>query len=180
MRRVLLAAFAASALTGPAMAQLSAKGGPINIASDRGEIYEKIRRVIFVGNVKVAQSDSRLECDRMVVDYRPKNGPQGVAQDGLGELDTLVCTGDVFYQTPELRAQGGKATYVSAEDTIQLEEDVVLLRGDDVARGELLVLKVGEGLTTLSAGDAGRVTNILNPDAVLTPGPGENTGETDQ
>ncbi len=151
------------ALAAPATAQFSADGGPIEILSDVAEVFDLERRIIYTGSVDVRQSDARLQADRIVVNYRERaDGEQADGQfSSFGKLDTIVATGNVFYVRPDLRARGRKATYVAESDTVRLEDEVVILRGDDVARGEVFVLEVEAGRSTLDPGSQGRITTIL-------------------
>ena len=75
----------------------------------------------------------------------------------------MTARGNVFYVTPDLKANGDLGVYVAAADTITLTGDIVLVRGDDVAKGESLVIELAEGRTTLDGGDS-QVNMVIIPD----------------
>ncbi|MEO0982113.1 MAG: LptA/OstA family protein [Pseudomonadota bacterium] len=148
----------------PAAAQLSSEGGRILIDADVGEVFERERRIVYSGNVDVKQGDARLQADELVVRYKATGEVErDSAFSGFGDLDTIVATGNVFYVTSELRARGETATYNADADSIVLSGDVVLLRGQDVAKGEELIVEISRGVSTLSPGESGRVQMSIDP-----------------
>lgn len=148
----------------PAAAQLSAQGGPIRVNADNSSVLERERRVVVVGNVDIVQGDARLRADRVTLYYSGTNGAsQTGIGGGFGDIERMTAEGEVFYVTPDLKARGDQGTYNAAADTITLTGEVVLIRGEDVARGSELVLNVGEGRSQLRGGD-GRVQILIMPE----------------
>lgn len=153
----------------PAGAQLSSEGGPIRVNADNSSVYERQRRVLVVGNVDIIQGTARLRADEVTLTYSGTSSSGGGGQQGIGRgfgaIETMSADGNVFYITPELKARGDQGTYVAAQDTITMTGDVVLIRGEDVARGCELVLEVDAGRSTLrGCGDDGRVQMLIVPD----------------
>ena len=64
--------------------------------------------------------------------------------------------------TPDLKANGDLGIYVAANDTITLTGNVVMIRGEDVAKGERLVMELEAGKTTLDGGDS-QVNLVITP-----------------
>ena len=64
--------------------------------------------------------------------------------------------------TPDLKATGTRGVYDAQADTITLTGDVVLVRGEDVATGTTLVMRLSEGRTILDGGE-GRVQFNITP-----------------
>ena len=149
---VLLLVFA-----GPAQAQLSSQGGPIQVEADRGEVLERQKIAIYTGNVDITQGDARLRAHKVTVIYDGQGGSSEAAT-GFGDLTSIIAEGEVFYVTPELKARGGKGTYDAKSETILLEGDVILTRGDDVATGDSLKLYLRDGRSVL---DGGRIKTVL-------------------
>lgn len=162
MFKLIAAAFAVTALAAPAFAQVSGGGGPIRVKADRSEVLEKERKVILLDNVDITQGQSRLRADIVTLAYGgdQAEGANGVGQ--FGDIETMTARGEVFYITPELKATGGLGVYDARTDTITLTENVVLIRGEDVATGERLVMQLTAGITTLD-GAGSQVNMVITP-----------------
>ena len=164
--RPLAAGLVAAAAFGlPALAQLSAQGGPIRVNADNSSVLERERRVVVVGNVDIVQGDARLRADTVTLYY---SGTDSGGQTGIGgsfgDIESMTAEGEVFYVTPDLKARGDHGVYNALADTITLTGEVVLIRGEDVARGNELVLNVSEGRSQLRGGD-GRVQILIMPES---------------
>ena len=145
------------------VAQLSSEGGPIRVNADNSSVYERERRVLVVGNVYIIQGDARLRADKVTLNYASREGSaSGGVGGGFGDIEKMIASGNVYYVTPELKATGDLGTYEADTETITLTGDVVLVRGEDVARGERLVIDVVEGRSTLRGGE-GRVQMLIIP-----------------
>lgn len=176
LRKTLFALAAGMMVSGAAMAQLSDQGGPIQVDADNGEVLDREKKAIYYGNVDVIQGDARLRADRIEVNYAG-GGTGGGLGGSFGELTTIVAIGKVYYVTPEFKATGAKGTYDARDGTITLEGDVIVARGEDVATGDRLVLKLSEGRSTLSADGNKRVRMVLTPQGGNDNGTGNETGE---
>ncbi len=161
---VLLAGMFA-AFTAPAYAQISSEGGPIYINSDRTESLERERKVLLIGNVDIQQGDARLRADQVTMVFASKEGDGTSTVGGsFGQIESMTADGDVFYVTPELKAKGDRGVYVSNSDTITMTGNVALMRGRDVAEGEVLKLEITNRRTTLDGGDS-RTRMMIDPDS---------------
>ncbi|MCR9222983.1 MAG: OstA family protein [Hyphomonas sp.] len=162
--RIMAAAGALSVLTmGTAVAQVSGEGGPIRVNADRSEVLDKERKVILIDNVDITQGTARLRADVVTLEY---GGGGNTSTTGLGsnfgDIRTMTARGNVFYVTPEFKANGDLGIYVAANDTITLTGNVVMIRGEDVAKGERLTMELEAGKTTLDGGDS-QVNLVITP-----------------
>lgn len=151
------------ALSGVAAAQVSGEGGPIRVNADRSEVLDKERKVILIDNVDITQGTARLRADVVTIEY----GGGGTTEttglgSNFGDIRTMTARGNVFYVTPDLKANGDLGVYVAANDTITLTGNIVLVRGEDVAKGERLVMELAAGKTTLDGGDS-QVNMVIIP-----------------
>lgn len=148
---------------GSAAAQVSGEGGPIRVNADRSEVLDKERKVILIDNVDITQGTARLRADVVTLEY---GGGGNTSTTGLGsnfgDIRTMTARGNVFYVTPDLKANGDLGIYVAATDTITLTGNVVMIRGEDVAKGERLVMELEAGKTTLDGGDS-QVNLVITP-----------------
>ncbi|MEM7768013.1 MAG: LptA/OstA family protein [Pseudomonadota bacterium] len=157
-------ALSAALFSAPGLAQISSQGGPIRVNADRSSVFERERRVDVVGNVDIVQGQARLRADEVTLFYSSgTDGATGGPGAGFGAIDRMVADGEVFYITPDLKARGDSGNYDAATDTITLEDNVVLIRCEDVARGERLTIEVTAGRTTLDGGEQGRVQMVIVP-----------------
>ena len=145
---------------------------PIDISADSLEVRQKENIAIFQGNVNAAQGRIRLRADRISVHYRPRRST-GVAGAIAGAISRLDASGNVFISSPSETAQGKSGVYDVDNELVSLRGDVVLTRGENVLRGERLVINLATGVTTLDGGasgakgatkPSGRVRGIFHPD----------------
>ena len=147
----------------PALAQVSGEGGPIRVNADRSEVMERQRQVVLIDNVDIMQGDARLRANRVTINYAGSGETETSGMAGFGDISSMEAIGDVYYVTPEIKATGDRGNYDAESDTITLTGDVVLIRGEDVATGKRLVMRLAEGRTVLEGGAEGQVQMNINP-----------------
>lgn len=162
IRKSLAFAVMGLAISLPAAAQVSGEGGPIRVNADRSEVIERQRQVVLIDNVDIMQGDARLRANRVTINYAGSGQTETSGLSGFGDISSMEAVGEVYYVTPELKATGDRGTYDAPSDTIKLSGNVVLIRGEDVATGKTLVMKLSEGRTVLEGGD-GQVQMNINP-----------------
>ncbi|MEL6246216.1 MAG: LptA/OstA family protein [Pseudomonadota bacterium] len=151
-------------LAAPALAQISQEGGPIQVNSDNSLVREKQREVTVSGNVDIVQGDARLRANTVTLNYTGSDGATRSTglTGGFGDISSMRADGDVFYVTPELKVRGDTGVYLASTDTITLTGNVILSRGEDVARGCEMEMRVSEGRSQLKGCD-GRVQMVIFP-----------------
>ena len=75
----------------------------------------------------------------------------------------IEADGDVLLVTPAESAQGKVGIYDVVNKSVTLEGDVILTQGDNVVRGERLVMDLRTGVSTLDGGPASE--NAVTPSA---------------
>ncbi|MEL7540333.1 MAG: LptA/OstA family protein [Pseudomonadota bacterium] len=150
--------------SGAAAAQVSGEGGPIRVTADRSEVLDKERKVVLIDNVDITQGTARLRADIVTIEYGGAGGTTATTGLGsnFGDIRTMTARGNVFYVTPDLKANGDLGVYVASADTITLTGDITLVRGEDVAKGDRLVMELAAGKTTLDGGNS-QVKMVINP-----------------
>ena len=120
---------------------------PIEISADSLDVQQDTGVAVFRGNVDAVQGKMNLRADRLTVHYRSgTNEPNAIS---LIEAD-----GNVFLSSPTEMAQGDKGIYDVDADTIELIGSVVLTRGENVIRGNHLVLNLTTGKSKMESGIA--------------------------
>ncbi len=154
-----IAAVACLAVAGLALsassgrAQIGGTGkGPIDVTADQLELVDAQHLAIWRGHVEALQNGNRLVSDVLNVYFAGKpgapaaksaptgpGGPVGLGAD-WGEVQRLVADGHVYYVTKDQTARGDHAVYEMTPDTITMTGDVVVVQGQNVVKGDTLVI----------------------------------------
>jgi lipopolysaccharide export system protein LptA len=163
------AALGATLGAGAARAQIAAGNGPIDVTADQLEMVDAQHLAIWRGNVEAVQNGSRLVSDVMNVYFqghgaggqaKPKPAGQagGVATVGSdwGSVQRLIADGHVFFVSTDQTARGNHAVYDLEPDTITMTGDVVVVQGENVVKGDKLVIQVKTGHADIISNTTGR------------------------
>ncbi|MEE8248194.1 MAG: lipopolysaccharide transport periplasmic protein LptA [Alphaproteobacteria bacterium] len=137
----------APAGAGAGAQELTSVGGfdtdqPIEINADSLEVQQDNNLAVFSGNVVAAQGAMRLKAQTLKVYYRRS---EGSATQGEATISRIDAIGGVFLTSPNETAQGEVGVYDVENGVVTLSGSVVLTRGDNVIRGERLVLDLTTG-----------------------------------
>ncbi len=167
LKSVVLVLAGCAALASPALAQFAASDGQVNVSADHSRMetgkaggYET---TYLDGRVELQQNGRRLRCDHAKVIQ---------ASGASHDVVRMEATGNVFYVVEDQTVRGDYAVYTKADDTLKVTGEVVLVRGRNVATGNLLIDKVHAGEITLdsepTSSNKGRVHAVMYPND--TPG----------
>ncbi len=145
-----------------------ASGGPIDITANEAEVFNAKCLAIWRGAAEALQGDTRLRADTISVYSVPK-GAGANGQSSCGGTDRIVADGQVYYVTPTQNARADHAVYSQTADQIILTGNVIIVQGNDVARGDKLTIKVSTKearmeSTVTGLGKPGRVRAVVYPD----------------
>ncbi|MGD1935700.1 MAG: LptA/OstA family protein [Candidatus Phaeomarinobacter sp.] len=146
-------------------------GEPIEVVSDTAEWKRLENLAIFTGKVDAVQGTMRLRADKVFVHYVQKEDakqapaedvPEGFEADpspgpapgqSITKIDAKgnVIITDIDGQT----AVGDWALYDMRKREIYMGDTVVLTQGENVIRGQKLVMNLDTGQTVVDAGTAG-------------------------
>ena len=141
--------------------------GPIDVTADKLEMVDAQHLAIWRGNVEAVQNGSRLVADTLNVYFNGKSaapakpstktagGGASVGQD-WGAVQRLVAEGHVFFVSQDQTARGEHAIYELEPDTITMTGDVVVVQGDNVVKGDKLVIQVKTGHADIISNATGR------------------------
>ena len=158
---VLLAAAAA-----PAAAQdfggafggfTSDSDAPIQIEADKLEVYDEEKFAIYSGNVSARQGDTLLEAPELHVFY---GGDPDQTGKSSSELSRIEAGPSVIVSTLTQTATGDRLVIDVTRDLITMTGNVVLTEGQNVVRGEQLVVNM---VTKEGVIDGGRVQTLITP-----------------
>jgi lipopolysaccharide export system protein LptA len=164
---------------GAARAQIEThSNAPIDITADQAEVVQSKCMAIWRGSAEANQDQSRLRADTITVFSKPKPAGEHAsdAQAACGGTERIEADGHVFYVTPDRNARGDHAVYTQATDQIVMTGDVIVVQGQDVARGDKLIIDVSSHQARMVSdatgpGRAGRVRGVYFPDKTAQASP---------
>lgn len=139
---------------------------PIKIQAATLEVRDKDKVATFSGDVYVVQGDTDLRCKVLVVFYEDEPGKPGMpaAQPGPGgqqQIRRMEAKGGVVVHQKDASqtATGDNGEFEMRANTVTLTGNVVVTKGQDVMRGQKLVVDLTTGVSRM---DGGRVEGLFN------------------
>ncbi|HEY0223938.1 MAG TPA: LptA/OstA family protein [Pseudolabrys sp.] len=179
---------AALALSGaPLKAQPASKGPPnalqgfsqnhdqpVHIEAATLEVRDKDKVATFSGNVKVTQGDTIMKCKSLVVFYEGGDDADKGAKSmqaatpgpgGNQKIKRLEARGSVVVTQKDQTATGSLGIFDMRTNTVDLTGDVVMTQGQNMLRGERLVVDLTSGVSRVESGKngTGRVQGLFQP-----------------
>ena len=145
---------------------------PVHIEAATLEVRDKEKQATFSGNVRVTQGDTGLRCNLLVVFYEQGGGDTGstmkAATPGPGgqqKIKKLEARGNVVVTQKEQTATGDLGLFDMKTNTVTLSGNVVMTQGQNVLRGERLVVDLTNGVSRVESGKngQGRVQGLFMP-----------------
>jgi len=154
------------------------KGGPIEITSDRLDAFNENKMVVFSGNVIAVQEDKTIYADTLNIFYKKEPDARSKAQTkplakpeakknpeaAGGELDRIEAVGNVRIVQQNRLVTGDKAVYIQNEQKIIVTGNPVLKEGDNIIKGERVVVLLDENKGIVESSKQKRVTAVINPE----------------
>lgn len=160
---IALICIGSSAFAAPAPAPVKGLSGdgPIEINSDKLNVFQEENKAIFEGHVVAIQGNVRLKSDKMIVYYSQadktaeKNAkPETASPMGNNSIKKIDVEGNVLFSSTEETASGTTGTYDVPEHTIYLNDNVVLTHGNNTLKGDKLTYNLQTGKSQLSGGSS--------------------------
>jgi len=152
---------------------------PVKIESNSLEVRDKSRQATFMGDVKLTQGETTLQCKTLVVFYEDTPAPaaskkgappvqkSGGLAGGSQQIKRVEAKGNVFITQKDQTASGENGLYDLKSNSITLTGNVVVTQGQNVLRGERMVVDMTTGVTRVESGKPGtRVEMMTQPGAV--------------
>jgi lipopolysaccharide export system protein LptA len=142
---------------------------PVKIQAASLEVREKDKQATFSGDVHVINGDTELRCRSLVVFYDDDSGSSSTsggknmkaADPGPGgekSIKRIEAKGGVTVVQKDQNAAGDAAIFNMRENIVTLTGNVVVTRGQDVLRGQRLVVDLTNGVSKM---DQGRVEGLF-------------------
>jgi lipopolysaccharide export system protein LptA len=150
------------------------KGQPVKIRAASLEVRDKDKVATFSGDVQVIQGDTELRCKNLIVYYEggslkdsmqgEKKGPAGQPQ---GQIRRMEAKGGVVVSQKDQVATGDSGVFDMRTNTVTLIGNVVVTKGEDVLKGQRLVVDLTNGVSRVESGpgrsSSGRVEVLIGP-----------------
>jgi len=157
----------------------SSRDKPVRIQAASLEVREKEKVATFSGDVHVTQGNTDMRCRVLVVYYEesaskgadPKTAQPGPA--GNSQIRRMEAHGNVVITLNDQIATGDRGDFDMRNNTATLSGNVVVTKGQDIMRGEHLVVNLMDGNYRMDSG--GRpVDVIVNPRSEDKSGKGQS------
>ena len=130
---------------------------PVQIDAASLEVRDKDKKATFIGNVRMVQGDTTLRCRTLLVVYDQDAKPGGMktAKPGPGgqqQIKRVEAKGDVIVTQKDQVATGDNGTFDMESNTVTLFGGVVVTQGQNVLKGERLVVNLTTGVSRVEAG----------------------------
>jgi lipopolysaccharide export system protein LptA len=143
---------------------------PVHIEAASLEVRDKEQVATFTGDVRVQQGDTTMRCATLVVFYdreagsdaskgAPKTKTMTAATPGPGgeqKIKRLEARGSVVVTQKEQTATGKLGIFDMGSNTVTLTGDVVMTQGQNVLRGDKLVVNLTDGVSKVESAKNGR------------------------
>lgn len=142
------------------------KDKPVQIEAASLEVRDKDKVATFSGNVIVTQGDTTMRCKSLLVYYdtdSKSSGGMKAAQPGPGgssSIKKLEALGGVHVTQKDQTATGDKGLFDMKTNSITLSGNVLITQGQNILRGERLVVDMGTGAARV---EGGRVSGVFVP-----------------
>jgi lipopolysaccharide export system protein LptA len=158
---------------------------PVKIESDTLEVRDKSQQATFIGNVKLVQGDTILQCQSLVIFYEQgsaapaqKKGAKSAQKTGGPgggqQIKRAEAKGDVLVTQKDQTAKGEFGVFDVKSNTVTLTGNVVVTQGTNVLRGERMLVNLTTGVSTVESGQSKsgerqRVEGLFNPSSTPQP-----------
>jgi lipopolysaccharide export system protein LptA len=157
------------------------KDQPVQIEAATLEVRDKQRQATFSGGVKLTQGETVLKCKMLVVFYEDtaaapqakKGAPaQAAGPGGNQQIKRAEARGDVLVTQKDQTASGENGVFDLKGNTITLSGNVVVTQGQNVMRGERMIVELTTGVVRVESGKGGGpVQMLMVPGATNQPAP---------
>jgi lipopolysaccharide export system protein LptA len=162
------AAMAQQSSTGRLSGLSLSNGLPIQIESDKLEVFDAEHKAIFTGKVNVTQGATLLKAGKMTVYYVNDGGSTAT---GSSNIDRIEVQDKVYMKSDQQVATGDMGTFEMASEVLTLTgKEVVLSEGTNVLVGCKLTVNMKNGRAQVDGcgkggGGSGRVMMSITPSA---------------
>jgi lipopolysaccharide transport protein LptA len=116
---------------------------PVDITSDEMQWDDNEKIAYAIGNASAIQGKKRMQADKLIV-YLEKN-------NASNEIILIKAEGNVIFTNIDEIATGKIATYDFIQNNIIIEDEVTLMKNDNLMKGEILEMNFNTGISQISS-----------------------------
>lgn len=167
---ILLAALMITPFANGIAVVISDSDKPIQIVSDRFDIYPDKRVAVFSGNVVVTQEDTVINSDEFFLHYKKegiktkqndKNVNTGIA---TGDIEKIEAKGNVIIKQKEKVVTGDNAFFYNGEQKIVVTGNPIMKEGNNIIKGDRVIFFLKENRGVVESSSTKRVTATIYPE----------------
>lgn len=136
---------------------------PLTIVSDRMEVDQNARTILFEGHVMVTQDDLTITGKRMKVFGAAEQKELSAEAPMIEKIDRIEVEGEVKISQRDRVATSERAVYYHQEKKIVLSGQPVVAQGQDRVQGRLITLYTEQGKSVVEGGKETPVQAVLHP-----------------
>lgn len=150
------------------------RGEPVKIQAATLVVRDKDKVATFSGDVHLVQGDTDMRCKVLVVYYESdtdKGATKTASSDNSGQqqIRRMEAKGGVIVVQKEQTATGEHGDFDMRKNTVTLTGNVVVAKGENVLRGQKLVVNLTSGVSRMESG-GGRVEGLFKSSPSQAPG----------
>lgn len=155
------------------------KNEPVKIEANKLEVRDKEKLAIFTGNVFVQQGDTTMRSPELRVYYeadatkskgkktaepatpvaatKTEGGKVATTEKDVSQkIKKIEALGGVIVTSKEQKATGNRADFMMKENIVILTGNVVVSQGQNVMRGDKLIVELNSSRAHMEAGSGGK------------------------
>jgi lipopolysaccharide export system protein LptA len=138
---------------------------PVHIEAATLEVRDKDKVATFSGDVRVTQGDTNMRCKTLMVFYEQDDAKADQSKSlkaatrgpgGQQRIKRLEARGGVVVTQKDQTATGETGVFDMKSNTVTLNGEVVMTQGQNVLRGDRLVVNLTSGVSRVESGKNGR------------------------
>lgn len=154
---------------------------PISIDAASLEVRDRDKAATFKGDVKVVQGDTTMRCKVLVVFYEGGGSSTGASASatpapsaskstmtsatpgptGSSSIRRLEAKGGVIVTQKEQTVTGDTGDFDMKSNTVTMNGNVVLTKGDNILKGDKLIVDMTTGVSRVEMKPGGRVSGLF-------------------
>ena len=146
---------------------IAQKGKPIQIVSDRLDVYDSKQLAVFSGNVQVNQQDTIINSDELHVFYKKEGGERksgdNIGAMNAGDIEKIEARGRVRITQGDRIVTGDNAVLFYEEQKVLVTGNTMMQDGKNKIKGGKITFFMKENRSIVERAEKEMVTATIYP-----------------